>query len=140
MAATSGNSYITDGMVYTQAECDTYLAEINALENKHDWMTGVTKTYKLKSYSFVDGELVNGVEASDDSLDHTLAGAHDYYPWWRTQAPDVTEVTADPSTHSYDQWNMFTNDRTQWDADAATLNTDIIQMKATHTEMLATVD
>ena len=141
MAATSGNTHITDGALYTQDLCDDYLAEITELEGKWEWMTGVVKAWTLRRYTH-DGTNFTGFEESSATIDghETYAGAHFFLPHWRTGNPDVTEVTSDPRTHSYDQWNKFTNDRTGWDAIAAELKSDIDIMKATHAEMLATVD
>jgi hypothetical protein len=141
MAATSGNTHITDGMIFTQETCDSYLAEINTAEERWEWMTGVTKAWVLKKYTH-DGSAFTGSTASSETIDghETYAGSHFFLPHWRTANGSVTEVTADPETHSYDQWNKFTNDRSAWDSEAATLKSDFDIMKATHVEMLATVD
>mgnify|MGYP003314870517 CR=1 FL=1 len=140
MAATSGNTHITDGMVFTQAECDEYQVAIDNLQINWNWRTGVNGTYKLKSGTWNGSELINMQEGSGDTLTHTLAGAHEYYPAWRTANPDVTGISGTAGSQSYDQWNKFTNDRSTWDAEAAEIKTDLDKMKATHVEMLATVD
>mgnify|MGYP001156692471 FL=1 len=140
MAATSGNTHITDGMVFTQAECDEYQVAIDNLQINWNWRTGVNGTYKLKSGTWNGSELINMQEGSGDTLTHTLAGAHEYYPAWRTANPDVTGISGTAGSQSYDQWNKFTNDRSTWDAEAADIKTDLDKMKATHVEMLATVD
>ena len=140
MAATSGNTHITDGMVFTQAECDEYQVAIDNLQINWNWRTGVNGTYKLKSGTWNGSELSNMQEGSGDTLTHTLAGAHEYYPAWRTANPDVTGISGTAGSQSYDQWNKFTNDRSTWDAEAADIKTDLDKMKATHVEMLATVD
>ena len=140
MAATSGNTHIADGLVFIQSDCDAYLVKINALETEWEWITGVNKTYKLKTGTWDGSELTNMQEGASNTLDHTLAGAHDYYPAWRTANPDITAVSDVVNSQSYDQWNKFTNDRSTWDSDAATLKSDVDIMKATHVEMLATVD
>ena len=140
MAATSGNTHITDGMVFTQAECDEYQIAIDNLQINWNWRTGVNGTYKLKSGTWNGSELINMQEGSGDTLTHTLAGAHEYYPAWRTANPDVTGISGTAGSQSYDQWNKFTNDRSTWDAEAAEIKTDLDKMKATHVEMLATVD
>ncbi len=137
MPATSGNSHITDGFIFTQAECDSYLAEINTLETEWQWMTGVNKTYKLRTYDYDGTNFSNPV----DGIDWTGAGANEFYPAWRTDNPTVTAVVqSDVNTYPYEQWNYFTNQNTQYNADAAQLKTDLDIMKATHVEMLATVD
>ena len=140
MAATSGNTHITDGMVFTQAECDEYQVAIDNLQINWNWRTGVNGTYKLKSGTWNGSELINMQEGSGDTLTHTLAGAHEYYPAWRAANPDVTGISGTAGSQSYDQWNKFTNDRSTWDAEAADIKTDLDKMKATHVEMLATVD
>ena len=140
MAATSGNTHITDGMVFTQAECDEYQVAIDNLQINWNWRTGVNGTYKLKSGTWNGSELINMQEGSGDTLTHTLAGAHEYYPAWRTANPDVTGISGTAGSQSYDQCNKFTNDRSTWDAEAADIKTDLDKMKATHVEMLATVD
>ena len=137
MAATSGNTHITDGMVFTQAECDEYQVAIDNLQINWNWRTGVNGTYKLKSGTWNGSELINMQEGSGDTLTHTLAGAHEYYPAWRTANPDVTGISGTAGSQSYDQWNKFTNDRSTWDSEAATLKADVDIMKATHVEMLA---
>ncbi len=137
MAATSGNTHITNGVIYTQAQCDDYLTHITELQREWDWMTGVNKTYKLRSYDY-DGTTFSN---PTDDADFTGAGANDFYPAWRTANPDVTEVVqSDEDTYPYEQWDYFTNDNTQWNADAAQVKIDLDVMKATHVEMLATVD
>ena len=137
MAATSGNSHITDGAIFTQAQCDDYLTHITELQRDWDWMTGVNKTYKLRSYDY-DGTTFSNPTDGDD---FTGAGGHDFYPAWRTDNPDVTAVVqSDVNTYPYEQWDYFTNHRSDYDADAAQIKTDLDLMKARHVEMLATVD
>jgi len=137
MAATSGNSHITDGAIFTQATCDSYLAEITALELEHDWMTGVNKTYTLRTYTYDGTNFSNPVDADD----WTGAGANAFYPAWRTDNPTVTAVVqSDVNTYPYEQWNKFTNQNSDWNATAVLIAEDITIMKAQHTEMLATVD
>jgi len=142
MAATSGNTHIEDGRVFTQAECDDYLATITEGEGMWEWATGVTKAWVLRTYTHDGTNFTGKTDDASATIDGhpTYAGAHFFLPHWRTGNPDVTEVTSDPRTHSYDQWNKFTNDRSTWDAEAAALKTDVDIMKLTHVEMLATVD
>lgn len=137
MAATSGNTHITDGMIFLQADCDSYLEEINTLETQWEWMTGVTKTYTLRTYDYDGSDFSNPVTGDN----YTGAGADGFYPAWRTANPDVTAVVQnDFDTYPYEQWNYYTNQNTQYNADAAQIKTDLDKMKATHVEMLATVD
>ena len=92
MAATSGNTHITDGMVFTQAECDEYQVAIDNLQINWNWRTGVNGTYKLKSGTWNGSELIKMQEGSGDTLTHTLAGAHEYYPELSPANPDVTGI------------------------------------------------
>ena len=140
MAATSGNTHITDGMVFTQAECDEYQVAIDNLQINWNWRTGVNGTYKLKSGTWNGSELINMQEGSGDTLTHTLAGAHEYYPAWRTRYPDITEISGTVGSASWEQWDYFTNRRSDWDAEAAQMKTDLDIMIATKVEMVATVD
>ena len=142
MAATSGNTYIEDGRVFTQAECDTYLAEINTIKKRWEWMTGVEGTYKLRTgtWNSSTNQYDNLQETSGDELTHTLKGAHEYYPAWRERYPDITEQSDSEGSASWGQWDYFTNRRSDWVAEAAQIKIDYEQMEATHTEMLATVD
>ncbi len=136
MAATTGNTHITDGDVFTQETCDEYLAEITDMELDHDWKTGVNKTYTMRTYEFDGTDFINPV----DSDDYTGAGAYDFYPAWRTANPDVTEVVqSDANTYPYNQWKEFSETAT-WVQLAAELADLIVVFKATHAEMLATVD
>ena len=138
MAATSGNTHITDGVTYSQEMCDEYLGWINEMQRDYDWMTGVNKTYKLRSYDCGDDGVFSNPTDADD---WTGAGGHDFYPAWRTDNPDVTAVVqSDVNTYPYEQWDYFTNHRSDYDADAAQIKTDLDLMKARHVEMLATVD
>ena len=139
MAATSGNTHITDGMVFTQAECDEYQVAIDNLQINWNWRTGVNGTYKLKSGTWNGSALVEETP-DDDCIHENIDGAHEYYPAWRTANPDVTGISGTAGSQSYDQWNKFTNDRSTWDAEATALKADVDIMKATHVEMLATVD
>lgn len=141
MAATTGNTHIEDGMEYTQETCDAYLAEIQELEGTWEWRSGVVKAWTLRRWQH-DGTNFTTYEDSDATIDGhpTYAGAHFFLPHWRTGNPDVTEITSDPRTHSYGQWDLFTNNRATWDAQVDQLRADIDIMKATHVEMLATVD
>ena len=141
MAATSGNTYIEDGTIYDQATCDDYQAEITELEGTWEWRSGVVKEWKLRRWQH-DGTNFTTFEESDETIDGhpTYAGAHFFLPHWRTGNPDVTEITSDPSTHSYGQWDLFTNNRSTWDAQVDALKADIDIMKLTLVEMLATVD
>ncbi len=137
MAATSGNTHITDGETYSQAQCDEYLGYINDLKLDHDWMTGVNKTYMLKNYDY-DGTTFT---KTTDDIEWTGAGASAFYPAWRTDNPDVTAVVqGNQATYAYEQWDYYTNSRTEHDADAVEIGKDLDIMKATHVEMLATVD
>ena len=137
MAATTGNTHITDGDVFTQAECDAKLAEITDMELDHDWKTGVNKTYTMRNYEFDGTDFTNPVDGDD----YTGAGANDFYPAWRTANPDVTAVVqSDENTYPYNQWNAFTNENATWVHEAGVLADLIVVEKAAHVEMLATVD
>ena len=136
MAATSGNSHITDGMVFTQAECDEYQLVVDRLQQEWDWMTGVTRDYVLRTGTWNGSEYEN-FQAGET---YTGAGAVAWYPGWRTKNPDVTEVSATEGSQAWAQWDYFTNRRSDWDAEAAQKKADLDIMKATKVEMLATVD
>ena len=128
---------VQDGQTFTQAECDTYLATITVYKNTHDWMSGVTKTYQKKKMDW-DGSAL-GNETTPADATYTGDGAHGYYPEWRTANPDVTAIGSDENSHSWGQWNYFTNSRSDWDAEVSTLGEDIGIMENHHAEMLATI-
>ena len=137
MAATSGNTHIDDGVTYSQEMCDEYLGWINEMQRDYDWMTNVNKTYMLKNYDY-DGTTFT---KTTDDIEWTGAGASAFYPAWRTANPDVTAVVqGNQATYAYEQWDYYTNSRTEHDADAVEIGKDLDIMKATHVEMLATVD
>jgi len=125
--------------IFTQTECDDYLATLTALKIQHDFRQNVDKEYQGDIADFVGGELVNVRPGGEDEK-FTGAGASEFYPEWRTINPAVTAVSADSNELAYDQWDQYTNNRTGYDADTTLLGEDIILMEATHAEMLATVE
>jgi len=127
---------VQDGNTYTQAECDTYLAEIETYQLTHDWMAGKTATYVMRQYDW-DGSALGNEAAIADA--YTGDGAHGYYPEWRTANPSFTEIGSDQNSHSWGQWDYFTNRRSDWDTEVSTLGTDLGQMRNHHAEMLATI-
>ena len=138
MAATSGNTHIEDGKVFTQAECDAYQVLIDDVQSSWDWMTGVTRDYTLRTGTW--NESAKDYENFQDGVTINVAGAHEWYPEWRNANPDITEVSATEGSQAWGQWDYFTNRRSDWDAEAAQMKTDLDIMKATKVEMLATVD
>ncbi len=125
---------LKEGVTHTQADCDTYLAEITNYQNTHDWMSGVSKTYSMTRNDWNGTELV-----FESNYDYTGAGALDFYPAWRVENPSVTEVGSDQDSHTWEQWDYFTNRRSDWDAEAATLGEDLGEMRNHHAEMLASI-
>jgi len=138
MAATSGNTHIEDGKVYTQAECDAYQVLIDDVQSSWDWMTGVTRDYTLRTGTY--NSTTKDYENFQAGVTINVAGAHEWYPEWRNANPDITEVSATEGSQAWGQWDYFTNRRSDWDAEAAQMKIDLDIMKATKVEMLATVD
>ena len=128
---------VQDGKIHTQAECDAYLATINELKHGHDWMSGVEETYQLRTFDWDGSALVNEQKPADAT--YTGNGAHGYYPEWRAANPDVTAVGSHDNSVSYDQWNSFTNERDDWDAEVVQLGKDIGIMENHHAEMIASI-
>ena len=139
MAATSGNTHITDGVVFTQEQCDDYQTTIDKVQKNWNWMTGVNATYTLTKVSWNGSALVEETP-DDDCIHENINGAHEYYPAWRTRYPDITEISGTTGSASWEQWDYFTNRRSDWDAEAAQMKTDLDTMIATKVEMVATVD
>lgn len=126
-------------IIFTQAECDEYLATITDLKIKHDFRSDVDKEYQGDIADLVDGVLVNIRPGGADEI-FTGAGASEFYPQWRIDNPSVTAVSEDSNELAYDQWNKYTNDRSTWDAEVLALGEDIGAMEERHIEMLASVE
>ena len=81
-------------MIFTQAECDEYLTTITALKLNHDWLSGVDKTYPLKSYTY-DDATDTWINPVDEGSTFVGAGAPAWFTAWRIDNPDAVEITSE---------------------------------------------
>jgi len=132
-------------MIFTQAECDEYLTTITALKLNHDWLSGVDKTYPLKSYTY-DDATDTWINPVDEGSTFVGAGAPAWFTAWRIDNPDAVEITseaeaaANPTCAAWTGWNEYVNDNDTYIAALNTMGEDIGKMESTHATMLATIE
>lgn len=132
-------------MIFTQAECDEYLTTITALKLNHDWLSGVDKTYPLKSYTY-DDATNTWINPVDEGSTFVGAGAPAWFTAWRIDNPDAVEITseaeaaANPTCAAWTGWNEYVNDNDTYIAALNTMGEDIGKMESTHATMLATIE
>lgn len=132
-------------MIFTQAECDEYLTTITALKLNHDWLSGVDKTYPLKSYTY-DDATNTWINPVDEGSTFVGEGAPAWFTAWRIDNPDAVEITseaeaaANPTCAAWTGWNEYVNDNDTYIAALNTMGEDIGKMESTHATMLATIE